>query len=293
MQAAAGYRIVQLPNGARSVYAQAFGEKMHPGLGPAAEAEALHIQQLRLRERLARHRGEFVIWDVGLGAAANAMAALSATRDLACCIRLVSFDSTAEPLGFALAHKQELGYLDAYAGPAGAILERGEIKFEVDAQKVNWQLLLTDFPALLAGELARTLPKPHAVLYDPFSPAKNPAMWTLPLFTNLFRLLHPQQPCALTTYSRSTMVRVALLLADFFVGRGHAAGAKEETTCAANTLAWLDEPLDPGWLHRARRSNSAEPLHEPVYCQTPLRTETWEKVKQHPQFLAPGPGSRL
>jgi hypothetical protein len=49
-------------------------------IGPEAEAEALHVRQLRLPERL-RTRGEFVIWDVGLGAAANAIAVLRAIRD--------------------------------------------------------------------------------------------------------------------------------------------------------------------------------------------------------------------
>ena len=90
-------------------------------------------------------------------------------------------------------------------------------------------------------------------------------MWTLPLFTNLFHLLDPQRPCALTTYSRSTILRVTLLLAGFFVGVGHATGMKEETTIAANTLDLIAEPLDARWLERARRSDSAEPMHEPVY----------------------------
>ena len=49
-----------------------------------AEAEALYVNQLRLRERLADHAGEFVIWDVGLGAAANALTVLRATREIAC-----------------------------------------------------------------------------------------------------------------------------------------------------------------------------------------------------------------
>ena len=60
-------------------------------------------------------------------------------------------------------------------------------------------------------------------------------MWTAPLFTDLFRALDPR-PCAMPTYSRSTMLRVTLLLAGFYVGVGHATGEKEETTIAANTL---------------------------------------------------------
>ncbi len=109
-------------------------------------------------------------------------------------------------------------------------------------------------------------------------------MWTAPLFANLFRHLDPARPCALPTYSRSTMLRVSLLLAGFYVGAGHATGEKEETTIAANTLALISEPLDKKWLQRARNSTSAEPLWEPVYRQAPLTNETWEKLRQHPQF---------
>ncbi len=80
------------------------------------------------------------------------------------------------------------------------------------------------------------------------------------------------------------MLRVTLLLAGFFVGAGHATGEKEETTIAANTPDLLDEPLSRDWLDRARRSKSAEPMWEPVYRQAHLSPESWEKLRQHPQF---------
>jgi hypothetical protein len=121
-------------------------------------------------------------------------------------------------------------------------------------------------------------------MFDAFSPAKNPAMWSAPFFADLFRRLDPGRPCAMPTYSRSTMLRVTLLLAGFFVGVGHATGEKEETTLAANTLDLLDQPLPRAWLQRARHSRSAEPMREPVYRQAPLTAATWEKLQQHPQF---------
>ena len=86
------------------------------------------------------------------------------------------------------------------------------------------------------------------------------------------------------TYSRSTMLRVTLLLAGFFVGAGRATGEKEETTIAANTRDLLEEPLSRNWLERARRSRSAEPLQEPVYRQAPLSRDSWARLARHPQF---------
>src|SRR5208337_2893181 len=104
------YQLVLLANGAQTLFSASYGEKMHPGLGPHAEAELLYIRQLKICERLQAQRGEFVIWDVGLGAAANALAALRATREIAGELCIVSFDNTREPLAFALKNSGALGY---------------------------------------------------------------------------------------------------------------------------------------------------------------------------------------
>ena len=287
MQTDSRYQLVRLNNGICSVRSLADGETFHPVIGPVAEAEALYVNQLRLRERLKNHSGEFVIWDVGLGAAANALTVLRATRDLACNIHLVSFDHTLEPLEFALQHTAELGYFGGYEKHLEKFLREHRVTFQDGAQSVNWELQLGDFPKFLKSKIENPkskIPSPHAILFDAFSPVKNPAMWTLPLFKNLFQLLDPRRPCALPTYSRSTILRVTLLLAGFFAGVGHATGEKEETTIAANGLDLISEPLDRRWLERARRSHSAEPMIEPIYRIAPLTNASWEKLRAHPQF---------
>jgi tRNA U34 5-methylaminomethyl-2-thiouridine-forming methyltransferase MnmC len=279
------YQLVRLNNGICSVRSLADDETFHPVIGPVAEAEALYVNQLKLCERLQNHSGEFVIWDVGLGAAANALTVLRATKDIACKIRLVSFDRTLEPLKFALKHAADLGYFGGYENHLKEFLRTHRVNFQDGPQSVNWEFHLGDFPALLKSEILNLkLQTPHAILFDAFSPAKNPAMWTLPLFTNLFQLLDPQRPCALPTYSRSTILRVTLLLAGFFVGVGHATGEKEETTIAANDLSLIAEPLDARWLERAKRSHSAEPMIEPAYRIAPLSPESRERLQAHPQF---------
>src|SRR5207237_6427092 len=75
------------------------------------------------------------------------------------------------------------------------------------------------------------------------------------LFENLFRVLDPHRPCALTTYSRSTMLRATLLLAGFYVGAGIATGRKEETTIAANAPDLVPTPLDSRWLEQIGRAS--------------------------------------
>jgi len=286
------YQLVTLANGQVTLFSASYGEKMHPGLGPQAEADLLYVRQLNIRERLAAAEAassefEFVIWDVGLGAAANAIAVMRATPyiQIPGRLRIVSFDNTVEPLEFALKNAAALGYVSGYEDQLSELLLKKRTAFDNGSLHVQWEFHLADFPGWLSqGHGRGVVPPPHAIFYDAFSPAKNPAMWTLPVFQNLYRVLDPQRPCALTTYSRSTVLRVTLLMAGFFVGVGHAAGLKEETTIAANTLELISEPLDHRWLARAQRSHSAEPLREAVYSRAPLGPDSISALVAHAQF---------
>jgi tRNA U34 5-methylaminomethyl-2-thiouridine-forming methyltransferase MnmC len=279
------YKLVKLATGVHSVHSLQHRETFHPVIGPVAEAQALYIHQIQLPELLKDRAGEFVIWDVGLGAAANVLTVLRATREIACALRVLSFDHTLEPLEFALQNAESLGYLTGYEDSLRVLVEQKQVRFSGPAQKVEWEIHVADFPTLLLRPEAKQFPKPHVIMFDAFSPATNAAMWTLPLFSNLFRLLDPGRPCVIPTYSRSTMLRVTLLLAGFFVGAGHATGEKEETTIAANQFGLIKEPLDQRWLQRVRRSTSAEPMRDALYRQSPLSTETLDQLQGHPQFL--------
>jgi tRNA U34 5-methylaminomethyl-2-thiouridine-forming methyltransferase MnmC len=284
----AAYKIVTLRNGARSVHSLADAETFHPGIGPVAEAEALYVRQLELAKRVAETQEAFAIWDVGLGAAANVLTAIRLIREsLATArtrthLRIISFDHTSDALAFALQHAPELEYLAGNETAVAELIAKGSTRISDAAIDIEWKLKLGDFPSWLRG--TDDAEAPHAILFDPHSPAKNPAMWTAPVFADLFRRLNPQRPCALATFSRSTMARATMLLGGFFVGVGHPSGLKDETTVAANRLELLDEPLDVRWLQRVKRSDSAEPLSDAVYRQRPLSPETWERLQRHPQF---------
>ena len=247
----------------------------------ASLAEAVRA----LRESQKKAPENNVVLVMGKSGAANAIALLRATREISGRLRLVSFDNTAEPLEFALQNAAALDY------PAGCEMQMAELlrkkctAFQNGNCAVVWKFHLGDFPAWLESLNGGRAPTPpHVIFFDAFSPAKNPGMWTLPVFENLFRALDPACSCALTTYSRSTMIRATLLLAGFFVGVGHATGMKEETTVAANTLDLIAEPLNVRWLERAQRSDSAEPLCAPVYSRAKLSPATAETLRRHHQF---------
>ncbi len=196
-----------------------------------------------------------VVWDVGLGAAANALAVLEEWREMSAPLHLHSFDSTLKPLSFAREHAAELEYLLPWTDA----VEKLCWNYAADVGTLRWALHLGDFRELVRSPPA---PAPHAILYDPYSPTSNPGMWSLEHFRNLRAALNPKRPCTLTSYSRSTAVRVTLALAGFYVGRGSSTGEKDETTVAATHRDLLMHPLDHRWLDRVRRSTRGGPLRE-------------------------------
>lgn len=279
------YHIVRLANGAYSLRSESYGETFHPVVGPVAEAQSIYVEQLRLVERVEKCATDFVVWDVGLGGAANPLTFLNAVRHLRAKVRIISFDYTTEPLTLALKHADVLGYLAGWERTLHELIRQKFVRYhDATGFELQWEIHLGDFPMLLASSSLTSAPSPHAIFYDAFSPATNPAMWTLPVFSNLFARLDPNRFCVMPTYSRSTMLRVTLLNAGFFVGRGQPTGEKEETTVAANHLECLTEPLGLDWLARASRSRSAEPLPTAEYRQRPLSEHTWQALLAHPQF---------
>lgn len=271
------YYLVVHENGSTSVGCRQVGEVMHPIVGPSVEAHELYVAGLKLRERFAERRS-LCIWDIGMGAAANALTAAQALRDLPGKLQIISFDRTASALAFARANAAKFGYLKDCIQSLDALLLDGRTELELDGLLVEWTYREGEFLDQLTGEW----PEPEVIFFDAWSPLKNPGMWTLEVFAELHRQL--KRPCSLATYSRATCVRSALLLAGFYVGQGLGVGAKEESTIAATELELLDSPLPASWLARAERSHSGRPLLADRFEQVPLPAEMLEQLRNHPQF---------
>jgi hypothetical protein len=263
------FELVSVPSGAISLRSLEHGETFHPGIGPIAEARVLHVSQHALRSRI-RPGSPFIIWDIGLGAGANALAVIEALANTGTPVRLLSFDQTLEPLRFALQHAGQLEYLVPWKQQIADLLatERARVC------PVDWTFHAGDFRLRVSDSL---LPAPNAILFDPYSPASNPSMWARELFQDLRQ--RAADECTLTTYSRSTVTRVNLLRAGWCVGRGAATGEKTETTVAATSIALLEAPLRSDWLERVRRS-TASGLRE--FGETPQ--EIGDALAAHPQM---------
>jgi queuine tRNA-ribosyltransferase len=279
------YEIHTSGQGFSSIRQISSGEIMHSVNAPDDEANRLYVEQSCLAVRLLKQgseRNELVIWDVGLGAGFNAMAAIHcfeicfAEKKMLRSMRLVSFDRDLDPLTLALKYPGRFPHL-RHGAPCH-ILESG--KWTHASNLLEWELLKGNF-----ADLIESAKIPNIIFYDPFSYKTDPALWTVETFSRILKHCL-DEPAELYTYSASTAVRGALLAAGFFVAQGMGTGPKSETTISFTGVnGSKDHPLSPqllsqSWLKRWRRSGAKFP--------TTVRDEDkphFEKlIESHPQF---------
>lgn len=266
------------------------GEIMHSRTPPMEEARKLYVEQSNLAHRLQLSAGEdpnhatpLVIWDVGLGAAANAMAAIYCYEEIAAKVRvrplrIISFENDLDSLRLALEHVTEFPYL-SHDGPR-AIVQQG-VWHSRKHTDLSWLLLQGNFL-----ETIFTAPTPpDLIYYDMFSTKSCGDPWTLSTFRKLF------EACAghaaeLFTYTCSTANRAGLLTAGFYVARGRNAGEKLETTIALTPAAASNrhELLTVDWLEKWNRSRAKFPEE----ISADQRNSFEQAIRSHPQFRSAG-----
>jgi len=261
------YEVQTSPQGFSSIRQISSGEVMHSVNRPSDEAHTLYIEQSGLAARLLTPAaGELVIWDVGLGAASNAMAAIQcfeaqhATMEhVLRPLRVVSFECDLDPLRLAARDPGRFPHLRH--GAPHELLASG--RWEHASGLLEWELLEGDFLEKFA-----TAKIPDLIFYDPFSSKTDSALWTPAVFAKIFQHCAPKA-AELYTYSASTAVRVALLTAGFTVAAGAGTGPKADTTLAfTREDGAVHHPSAPRllgaeWLARWRRSGSKFPAGLP------------------------------
>jgi len=279
------FEVVTTSMGAVSIRHKLINEIMHNPVGPWREANDLYIEQSKLAQRLGDHRNAepLILFDVGLGAAANALAVLHCYREVAkglhCRpLKIVSFEKDLELLRFALDHADQFEHFLGYEQTLAQLLQN----HQWSEGPLSWELREGDFTELIQKETE----KPHIVLFDPYSPKVNREMWTLACFRLIRKVSRePDQGGTLFyTYSQATSIRAALLAAGFFVGFGKSTGLKESTTQASTILENLDSPLDARWFERWKRSGAPYPFESTEQEKRQIN-ELFEKLEQ----LRPAP----
>ncbi len=270
------FEVVHTTSGAISIRNNIVNEIMHNPVGPWAEANSLYIEQSKLKEKLTSwNKDEIVLFDVGLGAAANALAAIHCSVSLmqARPLRIVSFERDLDLLRFALENATYFEHFSGYEKNISELLEKNSTQ----VGNIHWELRHGDFVSLIESEKNLA----HVIFYDPYSPSVNQDMWTLDLFKKLRKKCTlSEEGTLLLTYSKATPIRSALLCADFFVGAGMGTGEKDETTQAATHLNLLANPFAQRWFERWTKSSVPYPLQTPESDRKKLE----HLIRNHEQF---------
>jgi queuine tRNA-ribosyltransferase len=258
---------------------------MHSRTPPLEEARLLYVEQSRLAQRLRPGADDIaeplIIWDVGLGAAANAMAAIRCYEAQAAAggplraMHLVSFENDLDSLRLALTYNRDFLYL-RHGGPAGVLAEGRWQSKEYPA--LTWEVIKGDF---LENMSADTLPIPELIFYDLFSGKSDSRPWTLDAFVRLHAACRGRS-AELFTYSASTAVRATLLAAGFYVAKGRGIADRAETTVAisAGPSGAGHELLGADWLAKWNRSEA----RLPPWVQPEQHSTFAAAILAHPQF---------
>ncbi len=275
------YELLQQEGRPASIKHRESGEVMHSVNDPVEEANHLYIEQSELRTLLKTSSKEIIIWDVGMGAATNAMCAISAyektlseqPENLAP-LSIISFENDLDSLKLALRHLALFPHL-RHKAPHKLLID---YCWQANSGRLSWKLMHGDF---LKNYLEA--PAPDHIFFDPFSAKTNNEFWQYDCLRNIAQHCFPKTTF-LYTYSASTAVRATLLASGFFVGRGVGTGPKQETTIACTTPHLSNQQLlDRLFLEKWERSDAKFPSG----LADILRPEFSQAIRNHLQFTCP------
>ena len=279
------FEVYRAPDGKARIRDIVNGEVMHSVNDPDEEAQRLYVEQSMLGKRLrqqSKASKPLVVWDVGLGAAHNAMALIRSVETLiagddtvpSSKFELRSFESDLDALRLVLKNTSVFRHVQ-HVAPHRLLSDHSW-----QSTGIQWSLHVGDF-----AETMKNAPLPDMIIFDPFSANSEPALWSFPFLSELAQHLQ-SHPTVLYTYTASTAIRSLLLAAGFWLGRGWGSGPKNETTIALcpKALARKEslgiELLDEGWLARWHRSHRKLPEN----LDPDLVAFISNAVCRHPQF---------
>ena len=238
-----GHSFTPLPDGSTTLTDTANGQAMHSRVGSWQEANQVYVGPSGLTQR----QDPAILWDVGMGTASNALAALEGST---CLLEIWSFENDLNGIRTALGRTDLFPWLNRHSNLVQELLERGVV--HLPGGRGRWHLLEGDF----RREISRA-PGPDFVFWDFYSPGVVPDLWSLEIFQDLAQRLSPES--LWISYAAATSVRAALLLSGFHVGRGASTRAKSETTVASLSRNRVTQPLGKEWLGKIERSSRLMP----------------------------------
>ncbi len=249
------YDLVLTKDGTYTLHSTEFGESMHSVSGAYEEALLKHVYPSGILDSPATSKS---VLDIGFGLGYNVLALLSEIDRKG---PDASFDVVSFEKDRSLITLMDQIVFNDRRDDIYKLIRQAFAKGEAQWKSTDVKILFGDAREIIKGIGDA---KFDAVFFDPFSPAKNPELWSVEFFREIHRAMGGSG--ILTTYSSAVQARAALIEAGFYIGKGPSVGGKREGTIAAKT--GIIRPLSEADLKAIAIDPKAVPYRDPGLSNT-------------------------
>jgi hypothetical protein len=235
------YKIIITEDNTQTLWSEYFDENCHNTSGAISETIYNYIEGCEI-ENLSSLYNPIHLFDVGFGPGIGLKCLLAFDFP----IKYYSIEIDRELVFWALRENFKLSNWQTLEMGDGISMVSFTIK------NVEAYLFIGDARKSIPKAIEQKLILPlHAIFQDPFSPKKNPRLWTVEWFLLLKSISHPD--VKLSTYSSSVSIRKSLIKAGFIIK--NAKGFAKKRTMTKATLKGV---IDPSLLLELERSPTLE-----------------------------------
>ncbi|MBL6991085.1 MAG: hypothetical protein ISR65_14965 [Bacteriovoracaceae bacterium] len=225
------YRKILTGDGSNTLWSEYFDETNHSTAGAKEETEFLYLQGCKIAEIIQLNK-RLNLLDVGFGMGLSFTSTLQLLTNVsASTASCINFNYCSIELDQKLVQWVLNNHNFSIFKSATLISKDGLRFFEATSKNFNMKIFIGDgTKTLRQAKLQGLLPKFDAIYQDPFSPKKNPALWTCSWFEFLKSISN--QNVHLSTYSVASSVHKALEQGGWTVFKKKGFGKKRFSTYA-------------------------------------------------------------
>lgn len=247
------YKIVDTQDGSKTIYSEFFDENCHSTSGAYEETLYNYIQGCEIAEKLNKSP-KLTIYEVGFGAALGPYTLLKYLEEnQQYSQNKIEFHSTELDHEFVQWVLKNSNFSKIYANAIEQYTElKDRIKFKI--KNIEFTIWLGDARASITNYDG---PLVDCIFQDAFSPKKNPSLWTVEWFKQLYKISNEE--VVLSTYCSSKEARGSMILAGFFIESRK--GFAQKRTC---TRAFKQEYRKQENLHIELDRHNYPHIKDPV-----------------------------
>jgi len=238
--------LIATADGTSTLFLEEYDQAMHSDSGAYEESLLKHIYPSGILEL---SKDKINVLDVGFGLGYNVLALIHEfkLRKKQSSLNIISLEKEQYLLEFM----NEIKFNDS-RDEIYDFIKKVYLNGKSSIENISFEIFFGDGRDFLKNNRELEF---DAVFQDPFSPSKNPEMWSVEYFTCIKS--HMNENAILTTYSSADQIRRAMLEAGLIVGAGPSVGRKREGTVASRSA--VIEPLDDERIRNILDNPKSEP----------------------------------